>query len=84
MDGLIVLGVLAVLWVLVGPVVALVNALIAKQTARALLQRIAALEAQIAAGALAAAPTTTAAPVRQAAPPVSATPAAERDPGSAS
>ncbi len=50
MDGLIVLGVLAVIWVLVGPIVALANAVGAKRNVRLLLQRIEMLEARVAGG----------------------------------
>ena len=42
-----VLGVLAVLWVLVGPIVALANAVGAKRNVRVLLRRIESLEAQL-------------------------------------
>ena len=42
-----VLGVLAVLWVLVGPIVALANAVGAKRNVRVLLRRIETLEAQL-------------------------------------
>ena len=79
MDGLFVLGILAVIWVLVGPIVALANAVGAKRNVRVLLKRIETLEAQLAGGSAAGAPGPWAAPAAApAAPAPEAAPTAER------
>jgi len=67
-DGLVVLGVLAVLWLLVGPIVALANAVGAKRNVRVLLKRIETLEAQLAGGVVATAAPWTAPVVEPTAP----------------